>query len=110
MHVRTLHAAAAIVVTAGLLGVGARTAVADPETGERLAQRWCAACHLVAPDQRQASADVAPFATIARMPGFNAEKLAFFLLHPHPKMPDLPLTRREAADIADYIARLGSKP
>ena len=110
MRVRTLHAAAAIVVTAALLGVGARTAGADAENGERLARRWCAACHVVAPDQVQASADVPAFATIARKPGFHPQALAFFLLDPHPKMPDLALTRREASDLADYIARLGSKP
>ena len=32
--------------------VGAR---ADADDGEKLARRWCAACHLVASDQKQAS-------------------------------------------------------
>jgi len=79
---------------------------ADPDNGERLAQRWCASCHVVTTQQRQASADAPPFATIARMPDFNTEKLAFFLLDPHPKMPNMALTRQEAADIAAYIAKL----
>ena len=39
-------------------------------------------------------------------PGFSAEKLALFLLDPHPKMPNMELSRREAADLADYIAKL----
>jgi len=34
------------------------------------------------------------------------EKLAFFLLDPHPKMPNFPLTRIEAGDISAYIASL----
>jgi hypothetical protein len=44
------------------------------------------------------------------MPGFSVEKLAFFLLEPHPKMPSMALTRREASDIAEYIAKLGRAP
>jgi hypothetical protein len=33
-------------------------------------------------------------------------KIAFFLLELHPKMPDMGLSRREAADLAAYIATL----
>jgi mono/diheme cytochrome c family protein len=80
---------------------------ADAENGERLAERWCASCHIVSPSQRQASADASPFASIARMPEFSAPKLAFFLLDPHPKMPNMFLSRREAEDLAAFIARLG---
>jgi mono/diheme cytochrome c family protein len=98
------------VALSAALGFFAATASADPENGERLARRWCASCHVVAPDQKGASADVPPFATIARMSGFNVEKLTFFLLEPHPKMPNMALTRREASDIAEYIAKLGSPP
>jgi hypothetical protein len=31
---------------------------------------------------------------------------AFFLLEPHPKMPNMQLSRSEAADLAAYIATL----
>jgi hypothetical protein len=37
---------------------------------------------------------------------FDAKQLAYFLLNPHPKMPDLPLSRAAADDIAAYIATL----
>jgi len=84
------------------------SARADPDDGEKLARRWCAACHLVAPDQQRASTDAPPFATIARVPGFSPEKLALFLLEPHPKMPNMALSRGEATDLADYIAKLGA--
>jgi mono/diheme cytochrome c family protein len=79
---------------------------ADPRHGADLAKRWCAACHLVAPGQAQASADVPAFAAIAAKPEFTPEKLAFFLLDPHPKMPNFPLSRTEAADLAAYVASL----
>jgi mono/diheme cytochrome c family protein len=93
-----------MVSIAASLSLLLNAAVADPTNGERLAKRWCSACHVVAADQSRASADVPPFATIAQDPGFSSAKLAFFLLDPHPKMPSMALTRREATDIADYIA------
>lgn len=79
---------------------------ADPYHGEQLARRWCASCHIVANDQTQASGEAPPFATIARSPNFDVNRLAFFLLDPHPKMPNMSLTRMEAADLAAYIASL----
>ncbi|HLH50846.1 MAG TPA: c-type cytochrome [Roseiarcus sp.] len=71
-----------------------------------LARQWCASCHVVAPDQGGTVAEAPPFATIARRPDFDAGKLALFLLDPHPKMPDMALTRAEAADLSAYIATL----
>lgn len=82
---------------------------ADARNGERLAQRWCAACHVVAPAQRQATGEAPPFASIAARPGFSASQVAFFLLAPHPRMPDMSLTRREAEDLAAYIGALAPR-
>jgi mono/diheme cytochrome c family protein len=80
---------------------------ADPSNGRRLAERWCEACHVVKPTQVRAATDQAPpFATIAKMPDVDAAKIAFFLLEPHPKMPDMGLSRSEAADLAAYIVSL----
>lgn len=79
---------------------------ADARHGLALATRWCASCHLVAPDQKTANADAPPFATIANAPNFNARGLAYFLLDPHPKMPDMGLSRQAASDIAAYIETL----
>src|SRR6478609_9967404 len=79
---------------------------ADADHGADLAKRWCATCHVVANGQTQASADVPSFASVARRPDFSSERLAFFLLEPHPKMPNFPLSRTEAGDIAAYIASL----
>jgi mono/diheme cytochrome c family protein len=80
---------------------------ADADNGSRLAHRWCQACHVVSPTQSRTSTDAAPpFAEISARPGFNAGKLALFLLDPHPKMPNMSLTRSEAADLAAYIGSL----
>jgi len=69
-------------------------------------KRWCADCHLVAPGQKNSSTEAPPFAAVAKRRDFDANKLAFFLLDPHPKMPNMQLTRTEAADIAAYISTL----
>lgn len=99
---------ASIIVVGLLVGaVGSSVSfAADARHGKVLAERWCASCHLVAPEQRQASADVPSFAAIARNRGFNVDRLAFFLLDPHPKMPDMQITRGEAQDLAAYIKGL----
>jgi mono/diheme cytochrome c family protein len=76
----------------------------DVAQGEAIARRWCAACHVVSPDQTRASADAATFADIARRKS-NAE-LGDFLTDTHPKMPDMSLSRQEIADLTAYIRSL----
>jgi mono/diheme cytochrome c family protein len=79
---------------------------ADADHGKTIAKRWCASCHLVERDQKSASDQAPPFASVARMPEFDENRLAFFLLEPHPKMPNMALSRAEVADLADYISTL----
>jgi mono/diheme cytochrome c family protein len=91
-----------------LFAVLANSALAaDASKGERMAKRWCVACHVVAPDQARGNTQAPPFSEIAKTAGFTEQKLAFFLLAPHPQMPDMNLSRAEAADLAAYIARQG---
>ena len=80
---------------------------ADAAKGQTLAKRWCAACHVVASDQQRANGQAPPFSAIGKTPDLDPAKLALFLLVPHPKMPDMSLSRAEAADIAAYIASQG---
>jgi mono/diheme cytochrome c family protein len=77
---------------------------ADVRNGETLAKRWCAACHVVASDQKRANGQAPPFSAIGKTPDLDPAKLALFLLLPHPKMPDMNLSRAEASDLAAYIA------
>ena len=97
-------AALAFVLMAALSNAAA--APADAAHGEQLAKRWCAACHIVSPDQMHGADNVPAFATIAKAPGFTADKTAKFLMDPHPKMPDMQLGRDEAQDLGAYIASL----
>lgn len=95
---------AALLALTALAAMSQAADAADVAKGEMLARRWCSACHVVAPDQRSGNTQTAPFSAIAGKPGFDAAQLALFLLAPHPKMPDMGLSRSEAADLAAYIA------
>ena len=107
IHPRRMSSGQYVLVVAGMLALFLSPAMAaDADRGAELAKRWCASCHVVDSGQKQASADVPSFAAIANKPDFSAEKLAFFLLDPHPKMPSFPLSRSEAGDIAAFIATL----
>ena len=98
------HFQVLVAVAAGLSGSVALAA--DADHGAELAKRWCASCHLTDGGQKQASTDAPPFDAVAHKSDFTAEKVAFFLLDPHPKMPNFPLSRNEAADLAAYISAL----
>jgi mono/diheme cytochrome c family protein len=100
-------------VVMGLLAILAGVATADTAAaadaynGGQIARRWCEPCHVVAGDQQGTTGEAPPFASIAKRPDFDTGQLAVFLLDPHPKMPNMSLTRIEAGDLAAYIASLG---
>jgi mono/diheme cytochrome c family protein len=93
----------------GVLALGLQlhpALAADAARGQQLAQRWCSACHAVGPDARRTTDVPPPFVVVAQRPDFDANRLAFFLLNPHPLMPDMGLSRNDASDLAAYIAGL----
>jgi len=93
-----------IVTTASLFP---RFAIAeDAEYGRRLAENWCASCHVISAGQHPTNAHAPSFAAIAQSPDFSADRLAYLLLDPHPKMAKLALSRRAINDIAAYILSL----
>lgn len=96
-----------LVLLAAVMALPQAASAADVANGEKLAKRWCAACHVVATDQKSGNTQVAPFSAVAKEPGFDAAKLALYLLLPHPKMPDMSLSRSEAADLTAYIVSQG---
>jgi cytochrome c2 len=75
-----------IAVLAIFAAVVARPALAaDASNGGRLAERWCAACHVVSVGQREASSDAPPFAEIAKRPNFSEAALRHFCSTPTPR-------------------------
>lgn len=94
-----------LLILVGMMLLTEAAGAADAAKGEAMARRWCATCHVVARDQSRGSTQAPPFSAIAKAPDFDAGKLALFLLLPHPRMPDMNLSRSEAADLAAYIER-----
>jgi mono/diheme cytochrome c family protein len=101
---RTIAALLSLTFVAALANAAC---AADDYDGKTLAERWCSSCHVVEPGQQHGSTQAPPFSEIAKKPGLDAGKIALFLLLPHPRMPDMNLSRREAAALAVYIQTQG---
>jgi mono/diheme cytochrome c family protein len=76
---------------------------ADAAQGQGIAERWCAACHVVSRAQTRGFAAVPSFHEIARRYQLSGTRLSLFLADPHPKMPDMQLSQSEIADLVAYI-------
>jgi mono/diheme cytochrome c family protein len=98
-----LKSVAGLLAFLGFVVLAPAASAADARHGETLAKRWCAACHVVAADQTRGNTQAPPFSAIAKRPDFDDARLALFLLTPHPRMPDMNLSRSEAADLVAYI-------
>ena len=90
-----------------VIGLSHGASAASAAQGEVLAKRWCAVCHVVAPDQQRAGGQAPPFSAVGKTRGLDTARLALFLLLPHPRMPGMALSRAEAADLAEYIKSQG---
>jgi mono/diheme cytochrome c family protein len=101
-----MHRTAAALLSLFLFAAPGAAWAANAGNGKTLAERWCATCHVVSSDQKKGNTQAPPFSAVAKKPGLTAAQLALFLLNPHPKMPDMNLTRTEAADLAAYIVSL----
>ena len=75
---------------------------ADAESGRRLAQLRCAACHIVTASPRNdLVADAPPFLAIARKYGSDTDSLVFNLVGPHAKM-NFALSRPDRVTVRVY--------
>lgn len=102
---RMMRISIACFTLALLICLNEATFAADAYNGSRLAERWCMSCHIVSSTQSGGIDGTLSFASIAQKADFSAEKLTFFLLDPHPTMPNMSLSRNEAQDLAAYIAQ-----
>jgi mono/diheme cytochrome c family protein len=77
----------------------------NSENGRWLSERWCSECHTIG-----SAADkfhgIPSFAVIAAKEPINADMIASFLLLPHATMPNPPLSRKDAQDIAQFIIEM----
>ncbi len=84
-------------------------AAGDASEGKRVAERWCAGCHIV--DHASRRSDKAPaFAVIADDPTKSTHYLKTWITNPHPPMPNFNLTRRTVDDLVAYIRSLRTTP
>lgn len=88
-----------------LFGGVPATFAQNAENGERLSERWCAGCHAIRSGAER-SHRAPSFAAIATKNNINSETIASFLLLPHATMPNLPLSRKDAEDIALFIIEM----
>jgi mono/diheme cytochrome c family protein len=101
-----MHRTAAALLSLIFLAAPGAAWAANAGNGKTLAERWCATCHIVSPVQKQGTTQAPTFSEVAKRPHIDAPMVAFYLIAPHPKMPDMNLTRSEAADLAAYIVSL----
>ena len=90
-------------VAAFLVLLGPAAARADVAGGQRLAQQWCASCHVIDGAAATPAVPQGPPSFKAIAGRLNAAQLRAFLSHPHGAMPDLGLTRAEIEDLIAYI-------
>ncbi len=98
MRILTLHLSVALAMFGGSVAAPAQ----DIENGRRLSERLCSECHAIGPAPAKSS-QVLSFATIAARRGISSDMISSFLLLPHATMPNLPLSRKDAQDIAAFI-------
>jgi mono/diheme cytochrome c family protein len=86
-----------------VLAISATVAFAQNiENGRRLSERWCSQCHAIGPAPAKFNR-AQSFASIAAKEKITSEMIASFLRLPHATMPNVPLSRKDAQDIAAFI-------
>jgi mono/diheme cytochrome c family protein len=80
----------------------------DPVAGQRVAQMWCANCHVVAADGARGTDGAPTFRTIAER-GSTADGLRAFLATQHGRMPNLSLTNTDIENVVAHLLSLKGK-
>jgi mono/diheme cytochrome c family protein len=94
-----------LAVALTLFGRVGTTFAQNVENGLRLSERWCSGCHAIgsAPENFKG---MTSFASIANKETITSDMIASFLRLPHATMPNTPLSRRDAQDIAAFIMQM----
>jgi mono/diheme cytochrome c family protein len=86
-------------------GVGAALAQ-DVANGQHLSERWCSECHAIGGAAPGKYKGVPSFAAIAAKETITTEMITSFLRLPHATMPNVPISRKDALDIAAFIMEM----
>ncbi len=80
---------------------------ADIEAGAAYANKVCAACHAVLPDEQVSPLPQAPtFQSVANTPGMTEMALTVWLQSSHPTMPNIVLEPDDMRNVIAYIRSL----
>jgi cytochrome c len=97
-------------IVALFLGAMPRAVFAEPApnsaAGHKIAQQYCAECHVIAPNGKRGWTDAPAFDAIANQRGTTPQSLITFIERPHMHMVNTGRPTEEAADIAAYILTL----
>ena len=104
--IRLIISLAMVGMFGAIVHVAAAVELSDPHKGREFAQRVCAECHAVLPeDKTSPNADAPTFKTIANTRGMSRTAIIVWFQSPHQKMPHLVL---EADDLDNVIAYIHS--
>lgn len=97
-------------IAVACLALAPHAVFADPApkttAGQKLAQQYCAECHVIAPNGKRGWTDAPAFDAIANRPGTTAQTLAAVIERPHMHMENTERPPAEANEIAAYILSL----
>jgi mono/diheme cytochrome c family protein len=96
---------AVLTVLAAIRPAAAQQAAPDPAAGLELASQLCTACHIVG-TERVGSDAAPPFRAIARDAEITVTELHGWIGPRHPRLPNLALSPKQAADINAYLDTL----
>lgn len=105
-HRAPLSAAAAILLALPAMPLAAHAQKATPAEGQRIAERYCARCHVVAPGGGAGWTDAPAFATIAQNPRISRTWMRQFVTQQHMHMLDTDRSPAEADALAAYLLSL----
>lgn len=95
------------VALAAALVLGSQPVAAQSEAaGRRVAERYCADCHLIARTGARPGLKAPGFLTISRRAVASEAWIVSFLSRPHATMPTVYLDANDALNIASYIVKL----
>lgn len=97
-------------IAAAGLALAPHMVFADPAprtaVGQKLAQQYCAECHVIAPNGKRGWTDAPAFDAVANRPGTTMPTLTTFIERPHMHMENTGRPPAEANEIAAYILSL----
>jgi mono/diheme cytochrome c family protein len=101
MRISTSFFSVGLVLCAG----SPATLAQDVENGRRVSERWCSECHAIGHAPVKPGRTIS-FEAIAARQDITSDMISSFLLMPHATMPNMPLSRKDAKDIAGFIMEM----